>query len=77
MKPSPALREAKAWVRNLSVEEIGAALAAAERGAVRPLVKKDGAAAGIDTSSSPKSTVARPYDHPYFWAPFVLVGESD
>ncbi|MGO9463774.1 MAG: tetratricopeptide repeat protein [Isosphaeraceae bacterium] len=76
-KPLPkaeALQEAKQWLRSLTVDQIDGELAALERGAVRPLAK-----VGEDTSgtalSSPRSGSARPYDHPYYWAAFVLVGD--
>jgi len=68
------LREAKEWLRSLTAGQIDGALAALERGDVRPLAKVD------DTTSAvarplPKSSGLRPYDQPYFWAAFVLVGD--
>jgi len=78
-KPMPkaeALHEAKKWLRSLTVDQIDGELAALERGDVRPLAQVN------DTSSpgapsSPKSTGVRRYDHPYYWAAFVLVGDPD
>ncbi len=68
-----ALREAKQWLRRLSLDEVGVALGSVERGVVRPLVDKDPRASGdVLTQSGP-----RPYEHPYFWAAFVLVGDPD
>ncbi len=78
-KPMPkaeALQEAKQWLRSLTVDQIDGELAALQRGEVRPLAKDSGAASGT-APSSPKLTGNRPYDHPYFWAAFVLVGDPD
>jgi CHAT domain-containing protein len=69
-----ALDEAKRWLRNLTVDEIGTELAALERGTVRPLAKADGPAPR-DGSSSPQPPGVRPYAHPYYWASFLLIGD--
>ncbi|MGO9468107.1 MAG: tetratricopeptide repeat protein [Isosphaeraceae bacterium] len=78
-KPMPkaeALKEAKQWLRSLTVGQVDGELAALSRGEVRRLAKESGAASG-NASSSPKSTGVRPYDHPYYWAAFVLVGDPN
>jgi len=78
-KPMPkaeALHEAKQWLRSLTTDQIDGELAAIHRGDVRPLANVDGAISH-NASSSPKSRGLRPYDHPYFWAAFVLVGDPD
>ncbi len=78
-KPMPkaeALQEAKGWLRSLTVDQIEGELAALERGDVRPLAKVDGTTSPR-SATSPKSTRVRPYDQPYFWAAFVLVGDPD
>ncbi|MGO9919583.1 MAG: CHAT domain-containing protein [Isosphaeraceae bacterium] len=78
-KPMPkaeALQEAKQWLRSLTVDQIDGELAALQRGDVRPLAKDSGAPA-IIAPTSRTSTGIRPYDHPYFWAAFVLVGDPD
>jgi tetratricopeptide (TPR) repeat protein len=68
-KPMPkaeALGEAKKWLRGLTSDEAGAAetkLSQASRGDVRRRV---------DTHVS-----THPYEHPHFWAAFVLVGDPD
>jgi tetratricopeptide (TPR) repeat protein len=68
-KPMPkaeALREAKKWLRELTVDEAGVAeskLLQVSRGDPRPL------------KGTPVAT--RPYEHPHFWAAFVLVGDPD
>jgi len=78
-KPMPkveALAEAKQWLRSLTGDQIDGELALLLRGDVRPLVKVDGTTPpGLPTS--PKTSGIRPYDHPYFWAAFVLVGDPD
>jgi hypothetical protein len=56
-----ALAEAKQWLRNLSEKEAKGALAALPRGKV------------VSRRVLPGGS--RPYAHPYFWAPFVLVGD--
>ncbi len=59
-----ALREAKQWLRGLTDEEIKLALKQIERGGddlFKPIV-------------APPSAV-HPYDHPYYWAGFLLVGD--
>jgi tetratricopeptide (TPR) repeat protein len=68
-KPMPkaeALGEAKKWLRGLTTEEAGVAeskLPPVSRGEPRPL---KGAAVEV-----------HPYEHPHFWAAFVLVGDPD
>jgi len=78
-KPMPkaeALDEAKQWLRSLTVDQIDGKLAAVERGDVRPLAKLNNSKSS-DRSSSPRSGGMRPFDQPYFWAAFVLVGDPD
>jgi len=78
-KPMPkaeALEEAKQWLRSLTVDQIDGELAALQRGDVRRLTKDSVATSG-NAPSVPKLTGNRPYDHPYFWAAFVLVGDPD
>ncbi len=78
-KPLPkaeALREAKAWLRNLTADEVGSELAALDRGAPRKLAKDSGGAAQ-GASPSAETGGVRPYAHPYYWAAFVLVGDPD
>ncbi len=78
-KPMPkaeALSDAKKWLRSLTVDEIDSALAALERGELLPLARGKGAVSRKEVSAT-KSSAVRPYDHPYFWAAFVLVGDPD
>ncbi len=78
-KPMPkaeALHEAKQWLRSLTVDQIDGELAGLSRGDVRPLAKAD-RTTPPNAQSSPNSSGKRPFDHPYFWAAFVLVGDPD
>ena len=73
-----ALREARAWLRGLTLEEAEAAqrkleldastvLASATRGGGGQ--RRTGAAAG--------AAPIHPYEHPYYWAAFVLLGSPE
>ena len=62
MAKADALDEAKRWLRNLSPSE-----AAAE-------INRLGESTPIQTPISPAPAGARPFDHPLFWAAFILVG---
>jgi CHAT domain-containing protein len=70
-KPLPkaeALAEAKRWLRGLPREE-------AER-----LVKALPAASRVDKARDPGPPVAaaaRPFEHPYYWSAFILIGDPD
>jgi CHAT domain-containing protein len=63
-----ALDEAKRWLRGLSAEEVGGELKALERGPLRLLATEGGAA------PAPRPGGPRPFEHPYYWAAFVLIG---
>jgi CHAT domain-containing protein len=76
MPKAEALQEAKRWLRNLTVDQVDGALADMERGDVQPLARAKGAAARKE-APAPKSSSSRPYELPYFWAAFVLVGDAD
>jgi tetratricopeptide (TPR) repeat protein len=78
-KPMPkaeALKEANQWLRNLTLDQVDGELAALERGEVRPLAREKGAPARKDAPRSKTSTI-KPFEHPHFWAAFVLVGDPD
>jgi CHAT domain-containing protein len=74
MPKAAAMDEAKRWLRELTVDEVGIELAALDRGTVRPLAKVD-RPAPRDASSSSQPTGVRPYAHPYYWASFILIGD--
>ena len=67
-----ALQEAKDWLRNLTVDDVGSELAALDRGTDRPLAQASGAAV-----PSGKPDGERPFAHPYYWAPFILIGDPN
>jgi CHAT domain-containing protein len=69
-----ALDEAKRWLRELTADEVGGALADLDRGPVRPLAKVDGPVR-VDPSPTPRPSGVRPYAHPYYWASFILIGD--
>jgi CHAT domain-containing protein len=73
MAKAEALDEAKRWLRGLSVDEVGGQLEALDRGPLRPLATTDGAPR--EPSPRPPSSGARPFEHPYYWAAFVLIGD--
>jgi CHAT domain-containing protein len=77
MPKADALAEAKKWLRSLPPSEALAAVASviggAARGQERPM--------RLAVPESPRATSSAPtdppYAHPYYWAPFVLVGRPD
>jgi len=77
MPKAEALQEAKQWLRSLTLGQVDGELAALERGELRPLAKVNDATTAPSESTSRKLTGKRPYDDPYFWAAFVLVGDPD
>ena len=61
-----ALSEAKQWLRGLTTEQAAAAHFAQERGRIRP--SPGGEAPKVIPEQAP-------YNHPYYWAAFILVGD--
>jgi CHAT domain-containing protein len=69
-KPMPkatALDEAKRWLRGLRADQVEGELAALERGTER---RK-----GPAVPRRPESP--RPFEHPYYWAAFILIGNPN
>jgi hypothetical protein len=67
-----ALAEAKAWLRGLGRTEAEALAAALSEGEAR------GKGAPLRRPAVPQGAAAdRPFDHPYYWAAFVLIGDPD
>jgi CHAT domain-containing protein len=56
-----ALRDAKEWLRRLTSDEVQAELKLIARGDLRP--EKGEPLAG------------HPFEHPYYWAAFILIGD--
>ena len=67
MPKAEALDEAKRWLRNLSPGEAAAELN--RLGESTPIQNP--------TSTSPAPAGVSPFDHPRFWAAFILVGDPD
>jgi CHAT domain-containing protein len=76
MGRAQALREAKGWLRALPRAEAGRRLAHLTKGTLRgsegelPPLKK-----GDTRPALPKGD--RPYEHPFYWAAWALVGDPD
>lgn len=67
MPKADALREAKDWLRSLTapeIEKLEANLAAVARGTPR------------ERRPAGTSQAAKPFEHPYYWAAFILIGEA-
>jgi CHAT domain-containing protein len=60
-----ALREAKAWLRGLTAEQIDQELARL------PQVR------GGEREKRSAPVAAHPFDHPYYWSAFILLGDPD
>jgi CHAT domain-containing protein/PDZ domain-containing protein len=63
-----ALAEAKQWLRSLSLTDVD------RLGAGLPPVR------GLDKAAGPSRDAAkasRPYEHPYYWAAFILIGDPN
>jgi CHAT domain-containing protein len=68
-KPLPkaeALAEAKAWLRGLDVARVARALD--DIGLTR---------GGLQRVKADPASSTRPYEHPYYWAALILVGNPD
>jgi CHAT domain-containing protein len=63
MPKAEALDEAKRWLRGLTAEQVDRTLAGMSRGTVRT------------RTQPPVAAADRPYNHPRFWAAFILIGD--
>ncbi len=77
MPKAEALREAKAWLRELKRPEVLALTAAQSGGIERSKGAKARTPAGLAASIPADGDNDRPYSAPYYWAAFVLVGDPD
>jgi CHAT domain-containing protein len=76
MPKAEALDEARLWLADLTEEEIGRDPLAMARGEIRKLKGGGTASAGTGAPATvPKPGTRRPYEHPRYWAAFVLVGD--
>jgi len=77
MGKADALHEAKQWLRNLSSDDATQRLATISKG-----VSRGGGAKAIEIAI-PKSADAKleaakkPFDHPKYWAAFILIGDPN
>jgi CHAT domain-containing protein len=65
LSKAAALREAKQWLRRLTTSQVENELGRIARG-------------GVEMRSRPKSgrpALAQPFEHPYYWAGFILEGD--
>jgi CHAT domain-containing protein len=69
MPKAEALAEAKRWLRGLSAEEVERLTADLPRGLPN-------GTRGVRRSGPPAATDApRPFEHPYYWSAFILIGD--
>jgi tetratricopeptide (TPR) repeat protein len=74
MPKADALDEAKRWLRNLTKDEvIGGTTRLQKRGTVTSLTPP-GPSAPSQPAQQPLPTGQRPFEHPQFWAAFILIG---
>jgi tetratricopeptide (TPR) repeat protein len=73
MPKAEALDEAKQWLRNLTEDEVGQDPIAMARGEIRKL--KAAEPAGKTVEASREAGARKPYEHPHYWAAFVLMGD--
>jgi CHAT domain-containing protein len=63
LRKSDALREAKQWLREMSARQVGTELEKISR--------------GVPRSKEGDPVPGRPFEHPYYWAAFILIGNPD
>jgi CHAT domain-containing protein len=63
LSKAEALAEAKAWLRGLTVKEVGQELDKLPRGEE------------VERQPAPVTKAVHPYGHPYYWAAFILIGD--
>lgn len=74
MSKLAALREAKAWLRDLTIADLGRMIDAGQDINTTEVSRDPTRLRG--RLQMKKSQHARPYEHPYYWAAFVLYGSS-
>jgi len=66
-----ALREAKIWLKNLTSEEIDRVIAGLPKDVTRREIGK------IPIGDRTRRSRLKPFDAPFYWAAFVLLGNPD
>jgi CHAT domain-containing protein len=75
MSKAKALAEAKSWLRNLRAEEAEQVSGGLIRGLDTDTAR--GNKRSVPAKQSDAPAASNPYAHPYYWAPFILVGDVD
>ncbi|TVQ33602.1 MAG: CHAT domain-containing protein [Phycisphaeraceae bacterium] len=75
MPKMAALREAQVWLRSLTAEDLDR-LQDDTGQTIAQSVSRDPRPRPAPLAATPKQT-SHPYDHPYYWAAFVLYGSPD
>jgi CHAT domain-containing protein len=74
LSKTEALAEARIWLRQLTAEDAVKRVAILSQGVSRGAGHK---AAVLPSPKIGREVAGRPYEHPYYWAAFVLVGRTD
>ena len=72
-----ALAEAKAWLRNLPVEDAAKLTAAFTNGVVRADREKGEKALELVVPKIQPGKGSTPFAHPKYWAAFILIGDPN
>jgi CHAT domain-containing protein len=80
LRPAAALRSAQLWLRDLTAQQVIGELGNERLQAIRASVAKGRAASDPlrllgDIVGRSVKTDDRPFEHPYYWAAFVVVGD--
>ena len=79
-KPMPkatALAEAKGWLRNLTADQAIELTAKMTNGVVRGKYQKPLKVVVAEKSKDDPKGESKPYEHPKYWAAFILIGDPN
>ena len=71
MSKAESLAEAKRWLRGLSVRDVDV-----ELGRLGPQPERSDKERG-EVKRKTSATVVRRFEHPHYWAGFILIGNPD
>ena len=77
MPKAAALAEAKKWLRNLTQDEVAQRLATLTDGVIRGKGQKAIAVAAPQVAAKDDPKQVKPFDHPRYWAGFILIGDPN